>query len=79
LTAEVFVGVAFFRNAVSIGIASAVVPWWTSMGLSNMFIMLGMLSFGICLLYVPLVIWGKQIRVRLHGHYENLIAKKGVM
>ncbi|KAK6200852.1 hypothetical protein LQW54_009435 [Pestalotiopsis sp. IQ-011] len=79
LTAEVFVGVAFFRNAVSIGIASAVVPWWTQMGLSNVFIMLGMLSLTICLLYIPHVIWGKRIRSRLFPLYEELIAKKGLL
>ncbi|KAI1874387.1 hypothetical protein JX265_004595 [Neoarthrinium moseri] len=78
LTAEAFVGVAFLRNAVSIGIPSAMVPWWTAMGLSNMYIVCGFVSLAIGLLYVPLVIWGKKIRIALTPRYESLIAKKGL-
>ncbi|KAF4924867.1 putative MFS-type transporter [Colletotrichum viniferum] len=44
LTAEAFVGVAFIRNAVSVGVPSALVPWMSSMGLSNMYILSGAIA-----------------------------------
>lgn len=54
----------------------AMVPWWTSMGLGNMFITIGCLSLFIGLLYVPMIIWGKQIRTSTAPTYEKLVAKK---
>ncbi|KAJ4348594.1 uncharacterized protein N0V89_009972 [Didymosphaeria variabile] len=76
IVAEAFIVVAFFRNALSMAVPFAMVPWWNSMGLSNMFITVGCLSFFIGLLYVPLLLWGKQIRVKLAPRYEGLVAKK---
>ena len=76
LVAEAFIVVAFFRNALSMAIPFAMVPWWTSMGLSNMFITVGCLSLFIGLLYVPLLIWGKQIRIKMGPRYEELVARR---
>ena len=71
-----FIVVAFFRNALSMAVPFAMVPWWMDMGLSNMFITVGCLSLFIGLTYVPLLIWGKQIRMKLAPRYERLVAKK---
>ncbi|KAL5386786.1 hypothetical protein PMIN02_008377 [Paraphaeosphaeria minitans] len=76
LVAESFIVVAFFRNALSMAVPFAMVPWWVSMGLSNMFITVGCLSLFIGLLYIPLLVWGKHIRIQLAPRYEILIAKK---
>ncbi|OAG11203.1 major facilitator superfamily transporter [Paraphaeosphaeria sporulosa] len=76
LVAESFIVVAFFRNAISMAVPFAMVPWWLSMGLSNMFITIGCLSLFIGLFYVPLLIWGKEIRIKLAPRYEKLVAKK---
>jgi hypothetical protein len=54
----------------------AMVPWGVTMGLSNMLITIGCLSLFIGLLYVPLLVWGKQIRIQLAPRYKTLLAKK---
>lgn len=79
VVAESFIVVAFFRNALSLAVPFAMVPWWTSMGLSNMFITIGCLSFFIGSLYVPLLIWGKQIRIKTAPTYEKLVARRRVV
>ncbi|TDZ49798.1 putative MFS-type transporter [Colletotrichum trifolii] len=76
LTAEAFVGVAFIRNAVSVGVPSALVPWMSSMGLSNMYILSGIISLVIGLLYVPMIIWGKRIRTALGPRYWRLVEQR---
>ncbi|KAH6656908.1 major facilitator superfamily domain-containing protein [Truncatella angustata] len=76
LTAEAFVGIAFLRNAINIGIPSALVPWLTAMGLSNMYILAGCIALAVGLLHVPLIIWGKRIRIVLAPRYQSLVAKK---
>ncbi|GJC81664.1 putative MFS-type transporter C1271.10c [Colletotrichum liriopes] len=76
LTAEAFVGIAFIRNAVSVGVPSALVPWMSSMGLSNMYILSGAVSLLIGLLYVPMIIWGKRIRTALAPRYWRLVEKR---
>ncbi|OLN87607.1 putative MFS-type transporter C1271.10c-like protein 11 [Colletotrichum chlorophyti] len=76
LTAEAFVGVAFIRNAVSVGVPSALEPWMSSMGLSNMYILSGAIALLIGLLYVPMIIWGKRIRTALAPRYWQLVEKR---
>lgn len=69
-------GVAFFRNAVSVAMPFAMVPWLTRMGLSNMFIVIGCLSLAIGLLFIPMIIWGKRIRIALAPYYYSLVEKR---
>ncbi|KAL2064573.1 hypothetical protein VTL71DRAFT_3710 [Oculimacula yallundae] len=76
LTAEAFVGIAFIRNAISIAIPFSMVPWLKKMGLSNMFILCGVLSFVVALLFVPMIIWGKRIRAALAPRYWRLVEKR---
>ncbi|KAG7122360.1 putative MFS-type transporter like protein [Verticillium longisporum] len=73
LTAESFVGIAFIRNAGAIGVPSAFVPWMTSMGLSNMFITAGCVAFAVGSLFLPLLIWGKKIRIALAPRFRRLV------
>ncbi|KAB5515362.1 major facilitator superfamily domain-containing protein [Coniochaeta sp. 2T2.1] len=77
LTAEAFIGVAFLRNAVSIGIPSALIPWLTTMGLGNMYILIGSIALAVGLLFVPLLIWGRRIRTALAPRYYALVEKRG--
>ncbi|KAF5010074.1 hypothetical protein FDECE_3740 [Fusarium decemcellulare] len=76
LTAEAFIGIAFFRNAVSVAVPFALVPWMSSMGLTNMYILSGCIAFGIGSLFVPMIIWGKKIRVALAPRYWRLVEKR---
>ncbi|KAF9767804.1 hypothetical protein IL306_014967 [Fusarium sp. DS 682] len=69
LVAEAFIGIAFMRNAVSVGVTFAIVHWMTSMGLTNMFIVSGCIAFAIGTLFVPMIIYGKRIRTTLAPSY----------
>ncbi|RKL21207.1 hypothetical protein BFJ68_g2476 [Fusarium oxysporum] len=73
LVAEAFIGIAFLRNAVSVGVTFAIVPWMTSMGLTNMFIISGCIAFAIGSLFVPMIIYGKKIRTTLAPRYWKLV------
>ncbi|KAF5986294.1 major facilitator superfamily transporter [Fusarium coicis] len=76
LVAEAFIGIAFFRNAVSVGVTFAIVPWMTSMGLTNMFIISGCIAFAIGSLFVPMIIYGKKIRTALAPRYWKLVERR---
>ncbi|CAJ0554408.1 Ff.00g129210.m01.CDS01 [Fusarium sp. VM40] len=73
LTAEAFIGIAFMRNAISVAVPFALVPWMKSMGLSNMYIMSGIIAFAIGSLFVPMIIWGRQMRTALAPKYWKLV------
>ncbi|KAF9783624.1 hypothetical protein IL306_008751 [Fusarium sp. DS 682] len=73
LVAEAFIGIAFMRNAVSVGVTFAIVPWMNTQGLSNMFIVIGCIAFAIGSLFVPMIIYGKRIRVALASRYWKLV------
>ncbi|KAF5709471.1 major facilitator superfamily transporter [Fusarium mundagurra] len=76
LVAEAFIGVAFIRNAVSVGVTFAIVSWMNSMGLTNMFIVCGCIAFAIGSLFVPMIIYGKKIRTTLAPRYWKLVEKR---
>ncbi|KAL3291300.1 major facilitator superfamily transporter [Colletotrichum asianum] len=74
-TAESFVFITFIRNAATIGVPFAVVPWLNSMSLTNISIICGCVATSICFLFIPLLIWGRGIRVPLHVRYDKLVAE----
>jgi hypothetical protein len=76
LVAEAFIGIAFLRNTVSVGVTFAIVPWMTSMGLTNMFIISGCIAFAIGSLFVPMIIYGKKIRTALAPRYWKLVERR---
>lgn len=79
LTAEAFIGVAFLRNAVSVAVPFALVPWMKTMGLTNMYILSGCIAFAIGLLFIPMVIWGKRIRTALAPRYWKLVERRSMI
>ena len=64
------------RNALSIGMPSALGPWVQAMGFTNMFVVIGCVSFAIGLLYIPLIIFGKKMRTVLAPRYYHLVDKR---
>ncbi|PHH79788.1 hypothetical protein CDD80_3781 [Ophiocordyceps camponoti-rufipedis] len=71
---QTFVALTFFRNVISMASPFSVVPWFNSMGASNMFIMAGCLSLAVNLLALPMGIWGKKGRAAVAGRYYHLAA-----
>ncbi|KAK2066714.1 hypothetical protein P8C59_000505 [Phyllachora maydis] len=79
LTAEAFVGITFLRNAISIPIPFAIAPWRDAMGLTNMFTVAGVLCFAIAMLFVPLIIYGKRIRLAMAPRAARLLEQQGAI
>jgi len=73
LTAECFVFVTFIRNAASVAVPFYTIPWITTMGLTNMFVTAGCINLALSLLFIPLIIYGKRIRIALHAHYDRMV------
>ncbi|RDA92659.1 hypothetical protein CP533_3703 [Ophiocordyceps camponoti-saundersi (nom. inval.)] len=67
-----FVAVAFFRNALSIAGPFSITPWMKVMSVSNIFISAAVISFLVHLVAVPVVIWGKRVRIWLAPRYYRL-------
>ncbi|EAW06966.1 putative MFS transporter [Aspergillus clavatus NRRL 1] len=78
VTGDAFTGIAFLRNAFSIGIPFAVMPWLERDGMSNMFIACGFISLGITLLTIPMIMYGKQFRRMTEARYRLMAAKQGL-
>jgi len=66
---DALIGVAFVRNAVAAGIVFATGPWIANLGLHNTFVSIGCLSLFISLLAVPMIIWGKKLRILCSRRY----------
>ncbi|KAJ5096013.1 hypothetical protein NUU61_005369 [Penicillium alfredii] len=77
ITGDAFTGIAFLRNAVSIGIPFAIIPWMQRAGLQNMFLACGFLSLGMTLLILPMVFWGKAARRVTAARYDRLVKQQG--
>ncbi|OOQ84836.1 MFS transporter [Penicillium brasilianum] len=77
ITGDAFTGIAFLRNAISIGIPFAITPWMERDGLQNMFIACGFISFGISLLIIPMVFYGKKSRRGMAARYYRLVEQQG--
>ncbi|RFN49073.1 hypothetical protein FIE12Z_6714 [Fusarium flagelliforme] len=73
ITGEAFIGVAFMRNAFSIAISFALVPWLEAQGLVNMTIVMGVWALLMGFLHVPLQIWGKRIREKTEASYRSMV------
>ncbi|KAL4864266.1 hypothetical protein BDV12DRAFT_205847 [Aspergillus spectabilis] len=73
ITGDAFTGVAFLRNAISIGVPFAISPWIQQGGPRNMFIACGFISLAITLTIIPMVIYGKRIREMTAPRYRVMV------
>ncbi|EKG10849.1 Major facilitator superfamily [Macrophomina phaseolina MS6] len=73
LIGDALVGVTFMRNAMATVIVFALTPWIDSIGLRNMFISVGCLSFGVCLTTVPMMVYGKKMRALTKDTYFRMV------
>ncbi|KAB8230402.1 putative MFS transporter [Aspergillus alliaceus] len=76
ITGDAFTGVAFLRNAFSIGIPFAISPWMERSGLTNTFIACGFISLGVTLTLLEMVIYGKRIRQATARRYHEMAGKE---
>lgn len=76
ITGDAFTGIAFLRNAVSIGIPFIVSPWMKNLGVANMFITCGIASLWISSLLLPMIMYGKRMRRKLAGRYYKMVQEQ---
>jgi hypothetical protein len=67
---DALVAVVFVRNAISVVVLFCLSQWLDGMGMQNMFILIGVLSFMFCMVPVPLLIWGKRARIATAAKYR---------
>lgn len=60
------------RNTLSVVVLFVLTPWIAAMGLQNSQILAAVFCFLFLLLPVPLLIWGKRIRVATAKRYEKM-------
>ena len=77
ITGEAFTAIAFMRNAFSIWVPFIITPWMEGMGLQNMFIVMGVVSFLVSLLYIPMMWFGKKSRRHFAASYAEMSALRG--
>ena len=76
MVGEAFTGITFVRNSVAVVIPFAIDPWMQAMTLTNMFVICAVVSFLISLLFVPLLIWGKRMRVATAAKYYKMLEEQ---
>ncbi|PKX89624.1 putative MFS transporter [Aspergillus novofumigatus IBT 16806] len=70
------VSVAFLRNAISIGIPFAISPWLERSGAQDMFIACGFTSLAVTMTIIPMVLYGKKMRMVTAGRYRVMAGLK---
>lgn len=70
IVGDALVGIMFVRNGVASGITFAIGPWIESIGFHDTTTSLGCLSLVISLICIPMIIWGKQMRIHYAPRYE---------
>ncbi|KAL5049095.1 hypothetical protein BDW71DRAFT_204848 [Aspergillus fruticulosus] len=78
ITGDAFTGIAFTRNAISIGIPFAISPWLERSGPQNMFIACGFISLAITMTIIPMALYGEKMRMVTAPRYRAMAAQQGV-
>ncbi|KAK9546557.1 hypothetical protein V6Z88_009511 [Aspergillus fumigatus] len=60
----------FLRNAISIGIPFAISPWLERSGAQNMFLTCGFVSLAVTLTIIPMVLYGRKMRMLTAARYR---------
>ena len=77
ITGDAFTGISFLRNAISIGTPFAIQPWMMRSGLQNMFITCGFVSLAVSGLTIPMIFYGKRIRMAWAERYRRFAGDEG--
>ena len=66
----------FVRNALSALVAMTLTPWIAGVGFKNVFIMCAVLAFVFAALTIPMMIWGRRLRVWTGPRFEYMKARQ---
>lgn len=70
------IGIVFVRNLFAVIILFALTPWTNDMGIQNVSIITAAVCFAILLIPVPLLLWGKKIRVATAKKYKRMAMRQ---
>lgn len=76
IVGDAFIGIVFVRNVFATIIATTLTQWTEGIGLKNVFIMGTVLGLFLSLLTIPMMIWGKRMRVWTKDRYAVLAARQ---
>ena len=70
------IGIVFVRNLFSVLILFTLTPWTASMGIQNVAIITAAFCFAILLLPMPLLVWGKKMRIATAKRYHRMAMRQ---
>ncbi|RMZ70988.1 major facilitator superfamily transporter [Pyrenophora seminiperda CCB06] len=73
---DVMIGVTFVRNAFSVVILFSLTPWIKLNGIQNVCLITAAICFVILLVPIPLLIWGKRIRIATAQKYKLMALRQ---
>ncbi|EXJ88082.1 hypothetical protein A1O1_05010 [Capronia coronata CBS 617.96] len=72
LSSEAMVTIIVIRNSMAFGIGYAITPW-VKLGYQDAFIIAAFMSMAACLVFLVMVVWGKQMRVKTAHLYRKFV------
>ncbi|OQV01293.1 hypothetical protein CLAIMM_06674 [Cladophialophora immunda] len=76
IVGDSLVAVAFLRNAFATVVAMTLTPWIEGVGLTNVFITCTVVSAAILTTTIPMLIWGKKLRVKTATRYARMARRQ---
>jgi hypothetical protein len=76
LIGDALVGVVFVRNVLSVVVLFSLTPWINGMGIQNVHILIAFIIFGVLLIPIPLLIWGKKARMATAVRYREMAIRQ---
>ncbi|KAI4681300.1 uncharacterized protein J4E84_007536 [Alternaria hordeiaustralica] len=73
---DAMIGIVFVRNLFAVVILFALTPWTNNMGIQNVSIITAAVCFAILLIPIPLLLWGKKIRVATATKYKRMAMRQ---
>ncbi|RDW56396.1 hypothetical protein BP5796_13218 [Coleophoma crateriformis] len=73
---DLLVALAFVRNGLSAVAAFCFGPWVAALGYRNTLLSCGFLALATNLLVIPIIIWGKQLRIQSARRYARMAARQ---
>lgn len=67
---------ALIRNSFATAMTFAINPWIEALGFHDTFTSVGCLSLAVALFFVPMIIWGKKMRVACAPRYARYATKQ---
>lgn len=72
IAGDALVGIAFVRNMCATAIVFGATPWTNELGMYDLFVCIGCLAFFFAGLTVPVIYFGKSLRIRGAARYRNV-------